>query len=469
MLCAANETYDIKKYLIKKTSYTPSEQCKNKVKNSEAIDLTTTRSVSCEKSVLVNNDGQSQNDQSNEVKNDDHDENLPMELSSISLPDENSVSTQQTLVILPTNDDSDDVDYFKKPKKEDSNTFLNYHSKQCAQDNVINKVFSYPDKTQRKWITFITGFEDRQHIHDRVKEHEKSKFHQNCVGAYYLHTKNADLPNLLNKNLNDKRREEVMTNRKIIESVIDVIKLIGKCQISYRGNKKEAAYSLKDIDSHGNFLEILLLLSKHNPILKDHIDKCIDISEAKKASKPTGKIGRGNFVTMISKTTVNNILSVIVKLMKLLIAEQINSSEMFTIQIDSTQDITVQDQCSIIIRYIYNDQSCERLLSVVRCQDSSGLGLTELVMKELELNNIDVKNCIGSSTEGAANMIGEGKGFRAWLSKEVPESVHVWCYAHVLNLVISDTISDSNYCASLFGLLNKSAAFFKESYLRMEV
>jgi hypothetical protein len=29
--------------------------------------------------------------------------------------------------------------------------------------------------------------------------------------------------------------------------------------------------------------------------------------------------------------------------------------------------------------------------------------------------------------------------FSSWLSKESPGQIHVWCYAHVLNLVLGDT------------------------------
>ncbi|KAL7305524.1 hypothetical protein TKK_0002260 [Trichogramma kaykai] len=172
---------------------------------------------------------------------------------------------------------------------------------------------------------------------------------------------------------------------------------------------------------------------------------------------------------MISKTRVNNILTIINKFSKAIIAKETNKSEMFSIQVDSTQDITSKDQCSIILRYLNTDQPSERLLGVVQCTDSSGESIKNLVIKERVSNNIDFKKCIGSSTDGASNMRGEYKGFQAWLAAEIPSSVHVWCYAHILNLVISDTISESIFCVSLFGLLNKTAAFFKESYVRMEI
>jgi hypothetical protein len=64
-------------------------------------------------------------------------------------------------------------------------------------------------------------------------------------------------------------------------------------------------------------------------------------------------------------------------------------------------------------------------------------------------------------------MRGQYNGFSAWLNKESPEQVHVWCYAHVLNLVIIDTTQICVQSKNLFGLLNSIVVFEKESYLRM--
>ena len=44
-------------------------------------------------------------------------------------------------------------------------------------------------------------------------------------------------------------------------------------------------------------------------------------------------------------------------------------------------------------------------------------------------------------TNGAANMQGKYTGFSSRLSEVAPVQIHVWCYAHVLNLVITDVTS----------------------------
>jgi len=66
-------------------------------------------------------------------------------------------------------------------------------------------------------------------------------------------------------------------------------------------------------------------------------------------------------------------------------------------------------------------------------------------------------------------MQGQYNGFSAWLSKSSPNQVHVWCYSHILNLVLIDATSITLPAASLFVLLNDIAVYFKESNKRMDI
>jgi hypothetical protein len=157
-------------------------------------------------------------------------------------------------------------------------------------------------------------------------------------------------------------------------------------------------------------------------------------------------------------------------------SEEINSADMYSIQIDTTQDISVIDICSVVIRYISqnNLQSLEPTvfeiaISFLSPKKTTGLALCDLVSSNLSENNIDIKQRIGSSTEGASNMIGQYKGFSLWLEKESPNQIHIWCYAHCLNLIILEATSISTASVSLFGLLKSCAIFLRDSHKRMDV
>lgn len=105
----------------------------------------------------------------------------------------------------------------------------------------------------------------------------------------------------------------------------------------------------------------------------------------------------------------------------------------------------------------------------MKCKESTGQHFVHLVSELAEKLNLDLSKCIGHATDGASNMQGQKKDFYTQMSKVSPNQVHVWCDAHVLNLVLTDTTQTVIESGSLFAVLNDIAVFFRESYKRMNV
>lgn len=314
---------------------------------------------------------------------------------------------------------------------------------------------------------FIKGFNDWKHVYQQIIEHENSKAHCQSLEAFFLKSQNKDIKTLISVNQNNAKKEYIKKNRLILDRIIDVLKLIGKRGLSYRGSRNEGEHSFNDKTlDHGNFLEIMILLSKYDLVIKEHFNTIISKSESKFIAN---KKGRGSFLTFLSKNTLQNIITIISLLISNQIASEIKKSNMFSVLIDTTQDITVTDQCSIVIRYVLHDGIHEKLIAVKSCHDSTGKGMSELLMHTLQKLDINIENCIGNSTDGAANMQGQYKGMTAFLTKSSPNQVHVWCHSHLLNLVLCNATKNPISVSSLFVLLSKCAQFFKESYLRMDV
>ena len=163
-----------------------------------------------------------------------------------------------------------------------------------------------------------------------------------------------------------------------------------------------------------------------------------NIIKKSQVSHNSGNKTRGGLLTLISKTTVNQIIECISDLIKKCIASQIVEAGMFSVELDTTQDVAVKDQCAIVIRYVNSNGIHEKLIAVVNCIDSSGKGIFKLLSNVLTNNNLKIEYCIANATDGAASMQGIYNGFSKWLSDESPGNVHVWCYSHILNLVLSD-------------------------------
>ena len=242
----------------------------------------------------------------------------------------------------------------------------------------------------------------------------------------------------------------------MLERVVDVVKLIG---LSYRG-QSEATYTLDDTSiDHGIFLELIIQLRKYDICLKEHLSECIE--KSKQLHQARAK-GRGYFITLLSKNTVNAVITTIQRIMPETISGEIEKAGMFSVQIHTTQDIASQDQSTVILRYVTNVKH-ERLVAVVKCEASIGQYFVQLLTEVVEKLKLDMSKCIGNATDGAANMQDQYKGFSALLSTKSPNHVHVCCYAHVLNLVLADTTDIVIASGPLFSHLHDIAVFLRES------
>lgn len=127
----------------------------------------------------------------------------------------------------------EDFNFYVKPKPKDLKFFIKYHPQQNVKDAVIQKAFYRKDNTIREWLTcsenkilycwlclafvsdknlsdpFVTGFNDRKHIHQRVDQHEKSQVHKDCFDAFRLKQQNLNLKQVLCTNDNSLRNVEV--------------------------------------------------------------------------------------------------------------------------------------------------------------------------------------------------------------------------------------------------------------------
>lgn len=90
------------------------------------------------------------------------------------------------------------------------------------------------------------------------------------------------------------------------------------------------------------------------------------------------------------------------------------------------------------------DHVHERLLAFVASSSGKGSRLFEMLDSILKSNNLDIPRCVSDSTDGTANISGQYNGLTAWIEQASPNHIHVWCYSHVLNLVVTDARSSNS-------------------------
>lgn len=176
---------------------------------------------------------------------------------------------------------------------------------------------------------FITGMSDWRHVHQRTEEHEKSSARRICAEMFILRCSKADISSMFAVNQLSAHREQVRKRRRVLERVVDVVKVLRKRGRSYRHTENEAAYTLEGhtID-HGNFLELILLLGKYDVCIKEHLDDCIE--KSKNLHKSRGTRGRGSLITLLSKTTVNAVIDTIGHLIQDCISNDVQKAGMFS-------------------------------------------------------------------------------------------------------------------------------------------
>lgn len=315
---------------------------------------------------------------------------------------------------------------------------------------------------------FITGCSDWRHVTVYINRHEDSQCHKNASEAYFINSHGQSVKACLENDQMDLRKKHVLQRRAALACIIDVIFFTAKQGLAFRSAHTERADVVFDddhLENRGNFLEAVKMLSEHCPDLKTYLD---NVTNEGKKRDPSSK-GRGSFVSFLSKTTVNKICRIIKEMIQEEIVAEAQEAGMFSVQMDSTQDVSIHDQCAVVIRYVANDVVKESFVRLVEVKDSSGRRLHSLLTESLEEVGLDLGKCVGDSFDGAANMSGQFSGVQALMKEKQPSHIHTWCHAHVLNLVIGDTSSICVSAISLFGMLNELSNFFGESYKRIAV
>ncbi len=141
---------------------------------------------------------------------------------------------------------------------------------------------------------------------------------------------------------------------------------------------------------------------------------------------------------------------------------------MFSLQVESNQDISTVDQVAFVLRYVKDSVVIERLVAVLQVDDSTGEGLSDLLQKSFHFLDLSFSRLIGMPFDGASNMRGQYNGRQSKMKSIQPKAVYIWCYGHRLNLCVADC-SGIVEAKNLFGLPNRLATFIGESSKRTDV
>ncbi|XP_045463823.1 zinc finger MYM-type protein 1-like [Harmonia axyridis] len=217
-------------------------------------------------------------------------------------------------------------------------------------------------------------------------------------------------------------QQQIIENRNPVLPIIETVIFCGRQGIPLRGHRDHGKLNLEicPVENEGNFrARLRFRANSGDEALKKHLEK-----------------GSKNALYLSPKTQNEIILALNDIMLKKLI-EMVNSAKSSTVLADGTTDISTQEQASIGVRYLYNNDIKEDFLQFVPVSDLTGKNLATVILKSLREFGIDTKYLRGQGYDGAAAIRGKFNRAQAYVMEEHPTAIYVHCISHSLNLAIS--------------------------------
>jgi len=268
--------------------------------------------------------------------------------------------------------------------------------------------------------------------------------------------------------VNSFRFKQVTENRERLKPIIETLILCGKQNIPLRGHRDDGELlnsNQQTLKNDVNFREILRYrVQSRDMILKKHLE-----SSSSRA-------------TYISKEIQNKLLHCIGDELKSLIVDQIKEVGIYAIILDETTDMSLTEQLSLSLRYVYDEKIYERFILFVdayyKCINDNdivsgelkltGRAIGHIVLDILEKLGLDSKLCVGIGTDGCSVMTSNDIGAVTTILETCSMAVRCPCFNHALNISLSQS-SKVVSIRNTVSILKEIIAFFNSSAKRQVV
>ncbi|XP_042235849.1 zinc finger MYM-type protein 1-like isoform X2 [Homarus americanus] len=292
------------------------------------------------------------------------------------------------------------------------------------------------------WNTY--GYNDLSNVHKAVKKHSLSESHLKAVISEKTFGK-ARIDYMLSdqKRVRDNQHNQlVKRNREIMKRYIDTVCYLAKTEQAFRGHD-EATSSV----NKGNYVEFIDVLSKYDGQLRGFLDNATTFS------------GLSNLIQ-------NDLIESVSYVMLDEIKKEIQHAKFISVMLEEATDITNLCQLSYVFRYSLDNKVYERFLGFENVsQDRTAEALYTFVTNLMQKYECESK-IVAQTYDGAAVMAGELNGLQSRVKGKYPTALFIHCFAHRLNLVLSQAMAKISKCKVFFMTLNGLSAFFSKSTKR---
>ena len=298
---------------------------------------------------------------------------------------------------------------------------------------------------------WTTGINDWQGLSRKIKEHEHTRSHMAACVVYDTWQGHQSI----DEQISAEYKKKVNFWSGVLTRIVDVTLTLASCNVAFRADHEK----LGEINN-GNFLSVIELLGRYDPILQRLIS-----SESK--------------TKYLSPQIQNEIISIMAQKVQNEIVKEVHDAEFYSVIMDTTQDISKVDQLSQVLRYVTiskdeNDTPLEvkiheSFMGFHAVHDQSASGLEKDIVGLLEKKGISVNKCRGQGYDGAATMSGAYSGLQKRISDRERNAIYIHCASHNLNLVLNDACQNVTKVKDFYDSVQKLYGFFSGSIKRWEL
>lgn len=189
-------------------------------------------------------------------------------------------------------------------------------------------------------------------------------------------------------------RKETLRWNNVLIRLMNITLYLAENNIPFRGTS-DKLYT----PNNGKFLGLVQLLGKFDPIMQEHLKLAMarDISD-----HYCGKDIQNELIDLMGEKVKSEIVS------------RAKNSKYYSIIADCTSDISHIEQLSLTIRFAdLSDDNIsikEHFVEFIPVDDSSGAGLTEVILNMLNKHGLELRNCRGQGYDNGTNMKGKNSG-----------------------------------------------------------
>ena len=281
--------------------------------------------------------------------------------------------------------------------------------------------------------------------------HEATFVHQHATEAMDLFLRSISNPSERVDSLLLRQKDELAEeNRHILKQIILAVEFLAKQGLPFRGHRDDKIDFSEERINHGNFVAVLQLMAKNDPILTKHLNS------AKRNAKYTSKSIQ-NQITHIYANKIREKLTYSLR----------ESNLPYTVIADETTDhFSHVEVLTVCVRFV--DISLPTTPHIKECfvylQRANAAGISRKILDALTDPSVSLNpaNIRGQAYDGASVMSSKVNGVQAKIRETSPRALYTHCYSHCLNLSIAAS-SEIQEVRNLVSLINEVYLFLSNS------